>query len=135
MAGLVAKRNELVADLKATQAHERWIQQTLENIEVTLDLFREGGTIRRHYKKVPFQYAESGSVLTHVTRMLRSSNGPVTAAEMTDAWITQNGLIHSHGTFVILRKRIGARLTKLRKEGVIRPVQMDGPYCGWEFVS
>lgn len=133
MAGLEAKRNELIADLKATKKHEEWLHNTLESLSRTMDLYREGGTVRRHYSKAPVTYAESGSVLRHVTGMLRHANGPVTAAEMVDAWIKKEGLTPSHGTFVILRKRIGARLSKLRVEGVIRRVTLDGPHDGWEF--
>lgn len=134
MAGLVAKRNELIADLKATRKHEEWLHTTLESLSRTMDLYREGGTIRRHYSKAPVTYAESGSVLRHVTGMLRHANGPITAADMANAWIKKQGLIPSHGTFVIIRKRIGSRLNKLKKEGVIRRVTLDGAHDGWEFI-
>lgn len=134
MSGLISKRDELIREIDDTEAYERRLRSSLEHIEQTIRLCRQGEVPRRYRKAMPVQYAESGSVLRHVTRMLRKAEGPITAADITNAWITKEGLIASHGTFVILRKRIGSRLNKLKTEGVIRRVKLDGPYDGWEFV-
>jgi hypothetical protein len=52
--------------------------------------------------------------------MIREAVAPITAAQITDAWISDRGLECDESTKVVLRKRIGATLISLRNSGVLR---------------
>ncbi len=70
-----------------------------------------------------------------VRQMLREADGPITAADITAVQIKQRNLNADDVTFVMLRKRVGACLTKLRTEGFIRKVPLPGLYVGWELAK
>ena len=63
--------------------------------------------------------AKKGPVLKFVLDKLRTAQGLITSREITTAWVEARGLKADEATFVLIRKRIGACLTKLRVEGVI----------------
>ena len=88
----------------------------------------------RIMKNVSVHRAQKGSVVRLAMRMLREANGPITAADITDEQIKLRKLKADEATFVMMRKRVGACLTKLKTQGYIRRVPIPGLYYGWELV-
>lgn len=56
---------------------------------------------------------------------------PVTSEQITTAWLEARSLRTDSQTYVVIRKRIGACLTKLKTEGVAEAPEMRGEYKGW----
>ena len=51
------------------------------------------------------------------------------------AWIAARGLLTDDGTFVVLRKRVGACLIKLRADSVVQNADGREGYVGYELVQ
>lgn len=132
MAGLAAKRDELHRDLKKTRDHEKKLIVALDHVEGAMRLFEPGGMPTRIMKNVSVHRAQKGSVTRLVRQMLREADRPITAADITEVQIKQRKLKADDATFVMLRKRVGACLTKLKADGYIRAVPLPGLYQGWE---
>lgn len=134
MAGLAAKRDELHKQLLETRAHEKKLICAIDHVEGAMRLFEPGGTPSRIVKNVSVHRAQKGSVTRLVKQMLREASEPLTAADITEVQIRQRRLKADDATFVMMRKRVGACLTKLKNDGFIRPVHLPGLYKGWELV-
>jgi hypothetical protein len=134
MSGLAAKRDELHRDLKKSRAHIDRLICAIDHVEGAMRLFEPGGMPTRIMKNVSVHRAQKGSVARLVKDMLREAKGPITAADITEVQIKQRKLKADDATFVMLRKRVGACLTKLKADGVIRVVPLPGLYQGWELV-
>jgi hypothetical protein len=134
-AGLAAKRDELHKQLLETRAHEKKLICAIDHVEGAMRLFAADGMPSRIVKNVSVHRAQKGSVTRLVRQMLREADGPITAADITAVQIKQRNLNADDVTFVMLRKRVGACLTKLRTEGFIRKVPLPGLYVGWELAK
>lgn len=134
VAGLAAKRDELHRELLRTRSHEKKIICAIDHVEGAIRLFEPGGMPTRIVKNVSIHRAEKGSVVRLAMRMLKEAKGPVTAADITEEQIRIRKLKADDATFVMMRKRVGACLTKLKSHGVIRGVYLPGLYKGWELV-
>lgn len=132
VAGLAAKRDELHRELKIAREHQRKLICALDHVEGAMRLFQTGGMPSRIVKNVSVHRAQKGSVTRLVKQMLREATEPLTAADITEVQIKQRGLKADDATFVMMRKRVGACLTKLKNDGFIRPVHLPGLYKGWE---
>jgi hypothetical protein len=66
--------------------------------------------------------------------MLKDADRPLTSLDIVHAQVKARGLKADDATLVIMRKRIGACLTKLKTDGVVRVVPLPGLYQGWEIV-
>ena len=76
--------------------------------------------------------AKKGTVGKFVLDYLRTATGPVASRQITEAWIDKRGLNADEPTFVIIRKRIGACLTKFKIQGVIVSAGIVGDYKAWK---
>lgn len=130
--GLITLRNKLHKELKATRSHERSIICSIDHVEGAIRLLQPGGMPTRIMKNVSVHRAEKGSVVRLAMRMLREAKGPLTAADITEEQIKIRKLKADDATFVMMRKRVGACLTKLKNQGHIRVVPIQGLYQGRE---
>lgn len=117
-----------------TRRHEKKIICAIDHVEGAIRLFQSGGMPSRIVKNVSVHRAQKGSVTRLVKQMLREATEPLTAADITEAQIKQRRLNADDATFVMMRKRVGACLTKLKNDGFIRGVHLPGLYKGWELV-
>lgn len=69
-----------------------------------------------------------------VLEYLREARDPVTSEQITTAWLKARSLRTDTQTYVVIRKRIVACLTKPRTEGVAEAPVMVGEYKGWQLV-
>jgi len=58
-------------------------------------------------------------------------SGPLTSRDITEAWIADRELNADKATFVILRKRSGPVLTKLREQRIVVGSDNNQGYKDW----
>ncbi len=134
VAGLVAKRAELAKFRKGLEAELRKVTCDLDHLDASIALFDVSLTPKAVQRYVTKHRAKKGSVTPFVIQFLREAPGPVTSRDITEAWNAARGLRTDDATFVIIRKRIGACLAKLRNQGHVSSVVMDGVYKAWKLV-
>lgn len=128
---MIAKRDEL---------HK--LRKTLEGEiqKITCDIDHPGGAIARFdpeqtpravTRYVTKHRAKKGSVTPFVLKFLREAKAPVTSREITMAWLKARNLRADDATYVIIRKRIGACLMKLRVAGLVVGDVTIGEYKEW----
>ena len=79
--------------------------------------------------------AKKGEVVRLAVRMLKDANRPLTALDIVHQQIRERRLKADDSTVVLLRKRVGACLTKLKNDGYVRGVEVPGLYKGWEWIG
>lgn len=134
VAGLIKKRAELAALVKFHKAELRKIICDLDHIDATIRLFDPNADTGR-VKRYPTKHrAQKGEMQKFVGVTLKRATAPITSIEITNAMIKARGLKADDQTVVLIRKRVGACLTALKAQGIIRSVPLEGIYKGWELV-
>jgi hypothetical protein len=131
VSGLVAKRKELIAFRNGLESELRKVICDIDHLDAAISLFDASTTPRAVQRYATKHRAKKGHLKRFVLDRLREASGPITSREVTEAWIAARGLKADEATFVILRKRTGAVLTKLKAEGTIVGVALDGDYKGY----
>lgn len=134
VAGLMEKRRDLAALLKRVRAEEKKIVCDLDHIDAAIRLFDPTADTDRIVRHPTKHRAKKGEVVRLVVRMLKEADQPLTSLDIVHAQVKARGLKADDATLVIMRKRIGACLTKLKNDGVVRVVPLPGLYQGWEMV-
>ncbi|WP_126421788.1 hypothetical protein [Asticcacaulis excentricus] len=129
--GLVAKRDERLKLRKALEKDLHKVTCDIDHLDAAIALFDPEQTPRAIQRYVTKHRAKKGKLKQFVLDRLRTATAPITSRDITEAWIADRGLNADEATFVILRKRTGAVLTKLRVEGVVSEVAQLGDYKGW----
>lgn len=127
----MAKRSELIKLRKALEADVHKLTCDIDHLDAAIALFDTTATPRAVQRYVTKHRAKKGKLKQFVLDRLRTATGPITSRDITEAWIADRGLNADEPTFVILRKRTGAVLTKLRASGVISESLQDNGYKGW----
>lgn len=131
VAGLVAKRAELVKLRKELERELHKVTCDLDHLDGAIALFDPVNTPRAVARYAVKHRAKKGTVKRFVLGFLRNASGPVTSKEITEAWTAERGLRADEATYVILRKRIGSCLIALRAQGHVEDVPQAGEYKGW----
>lgn len=132
LAGLVEKRAALAKLLKDIRADERKVVCDLDHIDAAIRMFDPQADTPRTVRYPTKHRAKKGEVVRLCLRMLRESPTPLTALDIVHQQIRERRLKADDGTVVIMRKRIGACLTKLKADGYIRNAPSSGLYKLWE---
>lgn len=132
VAGLVEKRAQLAGKLKYLRAEQRRVICDLDHIDGAIRLFDENADTSRTIRYPTKHRAKKGEVVRLVFRMLKVSDRPLTALDIVHQQIKERKLKADDNTVVIMRKRIGACLTKLKADGHIRNAPSSGLYKLWE---
>lgn len=132
LAGLVEKRAALAKLLKDLRADERNVVCDLDHIDAAIRMFDPQADTPRIARYPTKHRAKKGEVVRLCLRMLRESPKPLTALDIVHQQIRERRLKADDGTVVIMRKRIGACLTKLKADGHIRNAPSSGLYKLWE---
>lgn len=134
VAGLLEKRAELAKLLAHLRAEEKKVICDLDHVDAAIRLF-DPATETKRFVRYPTQHrAKKGEVVRLVVRMLRAADAPVTSLDIVHQQIKERGLKTDDATVVLMRKRVGACLTKLKSDGHVRVVPQPGLYQGWEWV-
>lgn len=131
IAGLVAKRKELVTFRAELEREVRKVTCDIDHLDAAIRLFDANADIRAVKRYAAKHRAKKGHLKRFVLAFLREATAEVTSRDITEAWIKDRGLRADEATFVILRKRVGAVLTKLRTEGTIDAAPRAGEYKPW----
>lgn len=120
IAGLQAKRKELVKLRAALEADVRKVTCDLDHIDATIRLFDPSADTAAAIKRYATKHrAKKGQMRRFVLDRLKEATEPITSLDIAEAWIADRGLRADHGTTVMIRKRVGACLTTLQAQGVI----------------
>ena len=132
VAGLLAKRKELLAVRKQLEADLRKVTCDLDHLDATIRLFDPEATPQARARYATQHRAKKGHLRRFVLGFLRQVNGEtVTSREITHAWIEARELRADDATFVLLRKRVGACLIALRADGLVRNGEGREGYVGY----
>jgi hypothetical protein len=131
IAGLNAKREELIAYRKALQAEIRKVTCDIDHLEAAARLFEPGNTPAEFKAYMVRHRARKGSVTKFILGMLREAQGPLTCAQITQAWLTDRSLRADDDTRIAIRKRIGAALISLRARGTVKNEGVFEGHKGW----
>lgn len=134
VAGLVQKRAELARSLKHLRAEQRKVICDLDHIDAAIRLFDPNADTSRIIRYPTKHRAKKGEVVRLAVRLLKKADRPLTALDIVLVQIEERALKADEATVVLLRKRVGACLTKLKNDGIIRVVPQAGLYQGWEWV-
>lgn len=134
VAGLLEKRAQLAGKLKYLRAEERKVICDLDHIDAAIRLFNAKPNEDRIVRFPTKHRAKKGEVVRMVVRLLKNATEPLTSLDLVLVQIEERGLKADDETIVLMRKRVGACLSKLRRDGVIRVVPQAGLYQGWEWV-
>ena len=129
VSGLLDKRAELQGLLKFHQAELRKIKVDIDHIDATLKLFGGSADPERAKRYPTMHRAARGEVIRLVLTMLREAPKPITSFEIASEFVRRRSLRTDDETLVLIRKRIGACLTKLQRNRTI--VGTEGPN-GWK---
>lgn len=132
VAGLIEKRAQLAGMLKYHRAEERKIICDLDHIDATIRMFDSNADVSRIVRYPTQHRAKKGEVVRLVVKMLKAADHPLTSLDIVHSQIEARGLKADDATVVIMRKRIGACLSKLKAAGFVRVVPLPGLYQGWE---
>lgn len=132
ISGLMRKREELSRLLKFHQAEIRKVTCDLDHLDATIALF-DPSAHRPALSRFPTKHrAHKGEMSRFVLKALREATGPINSLEITQAMVQARGLKADDQTVVLMRKRVGACLTKLKRDNTVREVPQAGEYKGWE---
>jgi hypothetical protein len=131
VAGLVAKREELIRLREKLEADLRAVTCDIDHIDGAIKLFDPEGTPEALRRYATRHRARKGSVRRFVLNALHRAEDPITSRDLTEWWCEDRGLKTDDATFVIIRCRIGACLTALQTQGLARGAGMVGNYKGW----
>jgi hypothetical protein len=134
VAGLMEKRRQLEAELKAAEKAARNIRIDLDHLDAAIRLFTEDAPRRFPVHKGAHRAAK-GEMLRHVLKALREASGPITSIEIAKAYMHARGLDASGATAVLIRKRVGSCLNTLKHQGLIQEVTQPGQYKGWALTA
>lgn len=131
VAGLMAKRDELLKLRKALEKDLHKVTCDIDHLDAAIALFDPEQTPRAIQRYVTKHRAKKGSVQRFVLDYLRKTTGPVTSKDITTAWLEARNLRTDDETYVIIRKRIGACLTKFQERGTVTGAGHIGEYKAW----
>jgi hypothetical protein len=123
IAGLQAKRKQLVKLRAELEAGVRKVTCDLDHIDACIRLFDPSAdTPAARARYATKHRAKKGQMKRFVLDRLKEAEGPITSLDIAEAWIADRGLRTDHGTAVMIRKRVGACLISLRTACVVANV-------------
>ncbi|UDF03498.1 hypothetical protein [Asticcacaulis sp. AND118] len=131
----MAKRDELHKLRKALESEIHKVTCDIDHLDAAIALFDPQNTPRAITRYVTKHRAKKGSVQKFVLSFFRTATGPVTSKDITTAWLEARGLRTDDETYVVIRKRIGACLTKYRTQGIIEGCGHAGDFKAWRLVG
>lgn len=133
ISGLQAKRKELATLHNQLVKEAKKVLCDIDHIDACIRLFDPSADLERiRLNRYATKHrAPKGHMKRFVLGQFRDANEPLSSRDITEAWIKDRGLSPDESTFVILRKRVGACIQTVKKEGVIEGAGSDGEYKLW----
>ena len=98
-----------------------------------INLKRNWWNLRHPYFAFAEHMARKGELGRMVLEAIRESGGPVTSIQITALYCERRGISRDAKTFANILSRVFTCLTKMKRSGVVRKVQIGGRYRGWTF--
>ncbi len=124
VSGLVEKRRQLQAELKAAEKSARNIRIDLDHLDAAIRLFTEDAPRRPPSHSVLFK-ANKGEVQRFVLGQFRRAKRPLTSLDVTTAFLEGRGMVANEANHTLVRKRIGSCLNTLKHRGVIKEIPLE----------
>ena len=131
VSGLNAKREELIRYRVSLEAEIRKVTCDIDHLEAAIRLFNPDNALKAFKAYIVQHRAKKGTVKRFILGTLRDAERPMTTAAITDLWIEAKSLRCDDQTRVVIRKRIGAALISLRRQGVARNEGFQDGLKGW----
>lgn len=132
IAGLEAKRKQLVKLRKDLEADVRKVTCDLDHLDACIRLFDPAADTAAAIKRYATKHrAKKGQMRRFVLDRLKEASGPITSLDIAEDWIAERGLRADQGTTVMIRKRVGACLTSLRRSGLCAHAESNGHGLCW----
>ena len=137
IAGLQAKRKELATLHAKLIAEAKKVLCDIDHVDATIRLFDPDADIERiRLNRYATKHrAQKGHLKRFVLNTLREASAPQTSVSITRLWIEDRGLQPDESTRVILTKRVGACLTKMKANGEIVSPGYDAGLKLWELAE
>jgi hypothetical protein len=131
VSGLLDKRREILRLVDDAQEVLQGHLAALDHLTATILLFDpEADLTGQTPKRAPSPHrAFKGEMKRHVLQSLRLATAPITSLDITRTFIEGRGM--DHDGVVTVRKRVGACLWKLRRDGIAVEIPQEGEYKGW----
>lgn len=134
VAGLIEKRRELTARLKAATADVRQLTSDIDALDVVIRLFGseiEGRGLKAKRLPSPFT-AKKGEMPRIALAMLRDTNAPITSIMLAEAFCAARALKPDDQTLTSIRNRASIAIGRMRERGLVHQVPLAGGYKGWQ---
>ncbi len=131
LAGLVAKRDELVKYRDQLEADIRAVTVDIDHLEAAIRIFDPEDTPAARRRYAALHRAPKGQSTRFVLERLRTATEPLTSRSLADDWCRDRGLTAKLSTASLIRKRIGATLKALHGKGLVRQDGHVGAHIGW----
>lgn len=132
VAGLVDKRREIAGRIEHAQRELRALVADLDHIDAAIRIFDPDADIGPAKRYPAAHAAFRGEMARFVMSAFRQAKAPLTSLEITKRVMAGRGLKADPKTTVLIRKRVGACLGKLKAKGIVCEVPLAGEYKGWE---
>lgn len=134
VSGLMAKREELIRLRSNIEKELRGLTCDIDHLEAAIVLFDPEQTPEARKRYATKHRAQKGTVKRFVLNHLRTANGRITAMQLADWWISDRGLKTDDSTTTLIRKRFGACLTALARQGIIEGEEIIDGIKKWQLV-
>lgn len=137
LSGLIEKRREISGKIEHHQRVLNDLIIDLDHVDHTIHLFDPDCDVAlASPKPFPARHAAyRGEMQRFVLDALRAATDPVTSLEIAIEVVKGRGLDPNDPRAVtLIRKRVGACLSKLKNKGIVREVPQAGEQKGWEMV-
>lgn len=131
VAGLVAKRDELVKLRDRLEADIRAITVDIDHLEAAIRIFDPENTPEARKRYAALHRAPKGQSTRFVLAKLREASEPLTSRQLADMWCQDRGLNAKPSTVSLMRKRIGATLKALHHKGLVAQDGHVEGLVGW----
>jgi len=138
IAGLLRKRAEIAGRIEHTHAELNGLIADLDYIDNAIRIIDPDcdATLTKNKPYPPRMGSFRGEMQRFVLGHLRATTEPATTLEIAYAVMDGRGLDRNDTrAIIVIRKRVGACLYKLRRNGVVREVESTGEYKRWVIAS
>ena len=133
VSGLQAKRKELAALHGRLTDEARKVLRDIEHVDACIKMFDPEARLHRicieRYKQ---PRAPKGQMKRFVMAQFRDASTPLTSRQIIAAWIADHGEPEDRRSTNILKKRIGAVIQSVKRDGLIEAVGMEGECKLWQ---
>ena len=137
ISGLQSKRKELLKLHGRLVSEAKKVLCDIDHLDATIRLFDPDADIERiRLNRYATKHrAPKGQMKRFILSCFREASDALTSATITSMWIEDRALRPDDSTRVILRKRVGASINKMKNEGVIECCGHDGTSKLWRLAA